>query len=139
MNPKGKYLAICGVVLQFGPVFGILGTILGMVRAFGRLAESGPDSSAALAEDIGLALNTTAVGYALALVGMLLISLALFRTRYRAPWFLTALWILSVFWLLSFPIGTILGLVVLVYLINHRTEFAKQPAPPDPPAPVPGD
>ncbi len=40
MNQKGKNLAIWGVALQLGTVVGLLGTIIGMVRAFGRLAQT---------------------------------------------------------------------------------------------------
>lgn len=36
MNQKGKQLAILGVILQFGRVVGLVGTIIGMVRAVGK-------------------------------------------------------------------------------------------------------
>jgi len=123
MNQKGKQLAIWGIALQLGTVVGLIGTIIGMVRAFSRLAESETAQTAALAYDISIALYTTAAGSVVALVGIILILVALFGARYRAPWFQTVLWILSILWLLSFPIGTILGIVVIVYLVNHRTEF----------------
>ena len=130
MKQNGKRLAIWGVALQFGTVFGLIGTIIGMVRAFGRLGEMDTSPPGALANDISIALYTTAAGYAMALVGVILIFVALFRTRYRAPWFLTALWILSVLWVLSVPIGTVLGIIIIVYLVNHREEFTEQPVPP---------
>lgn len=133
MNQKGKKLAVWGIALQFGTLFGLIGTIIGMVRAFGRLGEMDAAPAGALASDISIALYTTAIGYAMALVGIILIFIALFNTRYRAPWFLTALWILSVLWLLSIPIGTILGVIVIVYLVNHKDEFTEQPVTPNPP------
>ena len=126
MNQKGKQLAVWGVVLQLGTVVGLIGTIIGMVRAFGRLAESETAQTAALANDISIALYTTAAGSVVALVGIIMILVALFGVRYRAPWFQTVLWILSILWLLSFPIGTILGIVFIVYLVNHKTEFTEQ-------------
>jgi hypothetical protein len=126
MNQKGKNLAIWGIALQLGTVVGLFGTIIGMVRAFGRLAESETAQPAALANDISIALYTTAAGSVVALVGIILILVALFGARYRAPWFRTVLWVLSILWLLSFPIGTILGIIVMVYLVNHKAEFTEQ-------------
>ncbi len=76
---------------------------------------------------MGMVLYATAVGSVVALVGIILILVALFGVRYRAPWFLTALWVLSILWLRSSPpIGPILGIVVIVYLVIHRSEFTEQ-------------
>ncbi len=79
-----------------------------------------------MASDVRIALYTTSAGFILALVGIIMILIALFGTRYRAPWFQAMLWILPIVWLLSFPLGTILGVVVIVYLVNHKTEFTEQ-------------
>ena len=126
MNQKGKNIAIWGIALQLGTVVGLIGTIVGMVRAFGRLAESETAQPAALANDISIAVYTTAAGSLVALVGIILILVALFGARYRAPWFRTVLWVLSVLWLLSFPIGTGFGICVMVYLVTHNAEFTEQ-------------
>ena len=126
MNQKGKNIAIWGIALQLGTVVGLIGTIIGMVRAFGRLAESETAQPAALANDISIAVYTTAAGSLVALVGIILILVALFGARYRAPWFRTVLWVLSVLWLLSFPIGTGFGICVMVYLVTHNAEFTEQ-------------
>ena len=125
MNQKGKNIAIWGIALQLGTVVGLIGTIVGMVRAF-RLAESETAQPAALANDISIAVYTTAAGSLVALVGIILILVALFGARYRAPWFRTVLWVLSVLWLLSFPIGTGFGICVMVYLVTHNAEFTEQ-------------
>ncbi len=128
MNQKGKQLAIWGVALQLGTVVGLIGTIIGMVQAFGRLATSETAQAAALANDISIALYSTVAGLVVALVGDILILVALFGVRYRAPWFRTALWVLSILWLIRFPIGTILAIVVMVYLVNHKKEFTEPEA-----------
>ena len=126
MNQKGKNIAIWGIALQLGTVVGLIGTIVGMVRAFGRLAESETAQPAALANDISIALYTTAAGSLVALVGIILILVALFGARYRAIWFRNALWVLSALWLLMLPIGTGFGICVMVYLVNHNAEFTEQ-------------
>jgi len=123
VNGKGKQLAIWGVVLQLGTIVGLVGTIIGLIRAFGKVAQSGTARPEALASELGIALYTTAAGMILSLVGVVFILVALFAVRYRAPWFETALWVLSVLWLLCVPAGTVLGIVVILYLIKHRREF----------------
>jgi len=70
-----------------------------------------------------------AAGEIVSLVGIALILVALSGMRYRAPWLQTALWILSILWLLSFPVGTVLGIVVIVYLIHHKEELTVQEHP----------
>ena len=59
-----NYLNLCG---QIAPMLGLLGTVLGMVRAFAGLAQAtGAAQSAALASAISTALWTTAVGLLIA-------------------------------------------------------------------------
>jgi biopolymer transport protein ExbB len=56
-------------VVQAAPMLGLLGTVIGMIEAFGRLAEStGAVDPAVLAGGIWTALITTAVGLGIAIV-----------------------------------------------------------------------
>ena len=126
MNQRGKKLALSGVALQFGPLFGLIGTVIGMIHAFGNLAETGDANAGELANNISIALYTTAIGYVMGIVGIILICISIFRIQYRAPWFLTALWVLSVLWLLSFPICTVIGILFILYLNKHKAEFSEQ-------------
>ena len=135
MNSNGKQLAIWGVVLQFGFLIGLAGTVIGMLRAFEKLAEENASQPEALTSGISLALYTTAGGMALSLIGTVLVLVALFGAKYRAAWFKTAMWILAILWLFSIPIGTILGVVTIIYLSKHSNEFAEpSPAPYSSPA-----
>jgi hypothetical protein len=126
MNQKGKQLAIWGLVLQLGSVFGLVCTIIAMVRYFSGLADSGTAQASGLAQEISKVLGPAAAGSVFGLIGIILIFVALFRIRYRAPWFRTMLWVLSILWLMSFPLGTILGIIVIIYLARHKDEFTEQ-------------
>jgi len=64
-----------GILLALGPVWGVLGTALGMMRAFSHLAETSPDAGA-LADDISLALYTTAAGWIICPLGIAIIVIA---------------------------------------------------------------
>src|SRR5690606_17397375 len=54
-----NYISLCA---QVSPMLGLLGTILGMVGAFGTLAVTGSADPSLLAKDISLALLTTLWG-----------------------------------------------------------------------------
>ncbi len=63
-----------GTIVKTAPMLGLLGTVCGMILAFAKIASSqqtGTDPSA-LAEDISLALFTTAMGLAVAIPLVLL-------------------------------------------------------------------
>jgi len=126
MNQKGKQLAIWGLVLQLGSVFGLVCTIIALVRYYSGLADSGTAQPSALAQEISRVLGPAAAGSVFGLIGAILILVALFGIRYRTPWFRTMLWVVSILWLMSFPIGTILGIIVIIYLVTHKDEFTEQ-------------
>lgn len=68
-----NYLSLCG---QISPMLGLLGTVLGMVRAFDTLASaSGAAKAALLAQSIATALWTTAVGLLIAVPALLAFTL----------------------------------------------------------------
>ena len=64
MKRKTKLIIwlVVGIILALGAIWGMLGTVVGMVLAFGHLgeAESQPE---VLANDISVALYTTAAGW----------------------------------------------------------------------------
>lgn len=64
----GRYLRLIEAVVQAAPMLGLLGTVLGMIEAFGKVAEgSGAADPSALANGIWIALTTTALGLAIAI------------------------------------------------------------------------
>ena len=126
MNQKGKQLAICGLVLQLGTVVGLVCTVIALIQVFSGFADAETTPPAAIAQEISKVLGPVTAGAVLGSVGIIMVLIALFRARYRSPWFRTMLWVLSILWLLAFPIGTILGIIVIIYLVKHRDEFTEQ-------------
>ncbi|MGB3280314.1 MAG: MotA/TolQ/ExbB proton channel family protein [Pseudorhodobacter sp.] len=64
-----KWMRTLEAVVQAAPMLGLLGTVVGMIDAFGTLAQStGGVDPALLAGGIWTALTTTAIGLAIALV-----------------------------------------------------------------------
>lgn len=126
-HSMGQALAIWGSILQLGPIAGLIGTIVGMMRAFSVLSAGGPDKDQALAESISFALWTTIAGMGISFIGLILLLIALTSTSYRSIWFRNVLWAMSILWLVSAPpIGTICGISLIWYLYTHNKEFAEQ-------------
>ena len=62
-----RRLAILGTIGSNAPFIGLLGTVIGIIRAFHALGEGGGQVSTALMSEIGEALTATAVGLVVAL------------------------------------------------------------------------
>jgi|GEM_PF-6615934 len=99
-----------------------------MISAFEEISKKGGTASPdRLSENISFALTTTAIGIIPALIGMVFLLIALFSSKYRAPWFFWFMAIYAVLSLLGFPIGTVLGIVILIYIIPRKEEFKREP------------
>lgn len=123
-HPKGRNLALWGAWLQLGPLLGTTWTVIRMIRAFSILATAGSDSAAeAISWHISLALISSYLGLIPGLIGLVLLLIALFSSRYRAPWFFWFMGCYAALNLLAFPFGTILGIIILTYIISRKGEF----------------
>jgi len=74
-------LSWISTVIKTAPMLGLFGTVLGMMSAFGKLGGQDKVGATGLAEDISLALITTALGLAIAIP--LSLSLAAVNIRIR--------------------------------------------------------
>ncbi len=72
VNARTPYLAMLS---NFAVMAGLLGTITGMIKAFGSVSNAGADKASILADGISEALNCTAFGIGASLVGLLGFSL----------------------------------------------------------------
>lgn len=133
MNIKGKNIAITGAILQLGTFFGIIGYIVAMLSAFQRMGAEGVGDSEALAGDISFALIATAIGLFMGLIGFIMMLIALFAFKYKAKWFLWLLAILSVLSIFRFPVGTITGTCLLVYLVVNAVKSGNKESTPNTP------
>ncbi len=80
MKRKSKLITwlVGGVILALGPIWGWLGTVLGMVMAFSRLAQGEPEVEA-LAHDISFALYTTVAGLIACPIGIAIIIITVIK------------------------------------------------------------
>ena len=69
---RAKLINYFSVISQAAPMMGLLGTVSGMIKAFGNLAASGMGDPSKLADNISEALITTASGLIIALPAVFL-------------------------------------------------------------------
>ena len=126
----GKILAVAGTFLQGLCAASLLWTVIQL--AVGHLGAE-PQQPVSLARGLAHATAPFAAGFLLGgVAGWFMLILALGGCRYRAPWFYRALHIIAVPWLLVFPVGTLVSVLVLIHLRQHRLEFATEPPPAKP-------
>ena len=124
MNKEnGRKFALCGAWLQLGAAIGLFWTVVGMVGAFQKISQSEPASAEALANEVSISLITTVIGMIPAFIGVILMAVALFGKKYRAPWFFWFLIVYGVLWAMNFPEGTVFGGVLIIYLIWKKDEY----------------
>ena len=68
----GRYLGLMSTIASIAPLLGLLGTVLGMIKAFTIIAEAGVGTPSTLGGGISEALITTAAGLAVAIPTLLL-------------------------------------------------------------------
>lgn len=68
LEASGRHLRVLDAIVQAAPMLGLLGTVLGMIGAFGEVSRGGGATDpAALADGIWIALSTTAFGLTVAI------------------------------------------------------------------------
>lgn len=132
---EGGFIAKLGAWLQLAQILGMLGTIIGMTRAFDTLTTDGAGDPARLSGAIGEMLIFTLAGVVLSLAGVVLVIVAVTAFRYRAMWMYYFLWcygILSLgaeawvaFHRLPFLLGyhAPFGLFFVLFAVMKRQEF----------------
>ncbi|MEA3485094.1 MAG: MotA/TolQ/ExbB proton channel family protein [Candidatus Aerophobetes bacterium] len=66
-----KHLRILGTIITISPLLGLLGTVMGMIKAFNVISVQGVGKPGALAGGIAEALLTTAVGLSIAIPSLI--------------------------------------------------------------------
>jgi len=66
-----KFLSVLGTIAAIAPLFGLLGTVIGMIKVFTALNLEGAGNAAVLAGGISEALITTAAGLTVAIPAMM--------------------------------------------------------------------
>jgi biopolymer transport protein ExbB len=82
LNQLERNLGIIGTIAVIAPFVGLLGTVLGIIRAFQDIALKGNSTPAVVAAGVGEALVTTAAGLGVAVISVIFFNY--FKTRIKA-------------------------------------------------------
>ena len=128
----GKFLAIIGACLQVCHLIVMTRIAVKMWDVVMLTQGPGIGDTSKLANTIGDMLVAAGVGISCGLISLILILVSLFACRYRAAWLYWFLVIYSVIYLFAIPVGTVIGIVFLIYLLTNRNQFLAhvQPSPP---------
>lgn len=118
-----RALAAVGLVLQTAVPVGIILTIVGVLKTFGEMSGDTAQAAVSITGGVATALRATSIGQTIGLIGFGLFALALLKQNLREPWILKWGRVSMIPWLFMFPIGTALGVTMLVYFSKHRAEF----------------
>jgi hypothetical protein len=121
---SARVLAVSGLLLQLGIPGGWTGLTIGMLQTFENMSGDITAAASQITGGVVLALKSMIIGQSAALVGLGLLLAALFSGRIREPWVLKWGRIAMLPWLVIFPLGTVIGALMLVYFSRHRGEFA---------------
>ncbi|MGZ0655012.1 hypothetical protein ACWPKS_05340 [Coraliomargarita sp. W4R72] len=80
-------------------------------------------SASSLEANLVIALYAALIGMIGNLLGLVCLLIALYYQCYRSPWFFWFMTIYAALLLPIAPIGTVLGIVVLIYIIPRQQEF----------------
>jgi hypothetical protein len=136
---KGRTFAITGTILQLGPSIWIIAYLVMLFRLLilarnlsQATASKGLGAITELYSKIvsiyGDALILVAIGLLAGVVGLVLLTISLVSSRYRAEWFFWFLIVYGVLLLGAFPcVGTAIGIFFIVYCLTNRREFFNRP------------
>ena len=124
-SPNARAFAVIGLVLQSSIAVGVALFMARMIQTFREITESGSPDPQAMATGIGEALVPLILWGALGVVGLLTTLVTAMASTYRARWFYrSSLVFAGVYFLLYPPIGSLIGIVLVVYLLVKRKEFS---------------
>jgi biopolymer transport protein ExbB/TolQ len=78
-----RNLSVLGTMSNIGPLLGLYGTVVGIIRAFSDIARTGAGGSAVVAMGVGEALLTTAAGIIVAVTASICFNFCVRRIRTR--------------------------------------------------------
>ena len=119
----GKYVAVFGLLLFWAPLWGIVDSYLIMSSSFQEITLFGDNKPEISQEEMSSAALSTIVGLFLSSVAICLLTFSVVGLNYRAKWLFWVLIIYSTLLLFTFPVGTFVGIVVLLSLLLSRKKF----------------
>lgn len=125
LSPFGRAMALGGVILYCGPLWGLVITTIHSIlkyQNFSNLAHPG-DSE----KTMTFAIHATTPGIAIGLLGATMIVISMLYTNYRSKWLFSWTIAISIFWcVILFPLGLVIGIPMAVMSSRKRHAWREQ-------------
>ena len=122
---SGRRWAILGLLLYCAPFVGAVLTAMALVSTFEALENSSGADPEMLNLAIFEALMSTVVGLGVGVAGAGLMGVALYQNN-REKWFYKNALVASILWcVLLFPLGLVVGGIMLVVFLKRRSQFLR--------------
>ena len=122
-NPVAKWFAILGTAVQCSLLVGIAFFVAGMLKTFREITAGGVSDPELMTQGIGQALVPVVVALGVGVWGTFISLVTAIVSNYRSRWFFWSSAVFAVVYLIALPVGTMLGLAFLIFLIVKRREF----------------
>ena len=127
IQSKKLWLVKLALFFYSAPIFGLIVTIISLMRAFSVLSEGNADP-VDLANNIRTSLFGLMVGGGVGIVGAILILIAFYNYKIRDRFFFIYTVFLSIPWcIFLFPYGLIIGVPIALIFISNRNQFHMKP------------
>jgi hypothetical protein len=124
-SPVARGFAVLGLVWQSTLLYGAARCVFLMIGTFLEITRSGSSDPRIMADGVAQALVPVIFWGAVGVFGLLVTLLTAIASRYRARWFFWSSATFAVLYLLFLPVGTVISIALIVFLIAKRKEFAK--------------
>ncbi|MCW8878287.1 MAG: MotA/TolQ/ExbB proton channel family protein [Kangiellaceae bacterium] len=125
-RPKlGKVLSITGGILQAPIVVYFLIGLIDLIQTFQSITLYGEGDPKVMAGGISAALSFLIIGALISIPGLIISIISLFISSYRSKWLFRYSIMVSIFWIVSFPVGTVFGLVYFIIILVKRKTSTK--------------
>jgi len=94
-----------------------------MSSSFQEITLFGTNEPEISQKEMSSAALSTVIGFFLLLVALILLTVSVVGLNYRTKWLFWTLIIYSTLLLFMVPVGTLLGIIVLIMLVINRREF----------------
>ena len=124
----GKYFAILGLILFWGPLWGIADSYFIMDSSFQEITLFGVNETKISREEMSLAAKYSAIGFLLFVLAIVLLAVSIMVLNYRKYWVFRLLIVYSILLIILLPLLTLLGgvgIVGLTLLILNRNKFSE--------------
>lgn len=129
LGPGGT-LAVIGLIFSAGPLLAFFGKVFWISQAFSKLGIDEEVRAEDLAADISKVIYFSFAGMVACAISIVLLLVVLFGFKNRKKWFFVwAITVGGVNTLLLFPLGIIVGILILVPFLAYRSEFYPKPMP----------